>query len=30
VDRERLFRQLFAVGIAGIFYAAAIVWLGVV
>lgn len=30
VDRERLFRQLFAVGIAGIFYAAVIVWLGVV
>jgi Na+/H+ antiporter NhaD/arsenite permease-like protein len=30
VDRERLFRQLFLVGIAGIFYAAAIVWLGIV
>ena len=30
VDRERLFRQLFLVGIAGIFYAAVIVWLGVV
>ncbi len=30
VDRERLFRQLFAVGIAGIFYAAVIVWLGIV
>ncbi len=30
VDRERLFRQLFAVGIAGIFFAAVIVWLGIV
>lgn len=30
VDRERLFRQLFIVGIAGIFYAAAIVYLGIV
>ncbi|MEX2471962.1 MAG: SLC13 family permease [Gemmatimonadota bacterium] len=30
VDRERLFRQLFAVGIAGIFFAAAIVYLGIV
>jgi len=30
VDRERLFRQLFLVGIAGIFYAAVIVWLGIV
>jgi hypothetical protein len=30
VDRERLFRQLFLVGIAGIFFAAVIVWLGIV
>jgi hypothetical protein len=30
VDRERLFRQLFLVGIAGIFYAAVIVWVGIV
>jgi Na+/H+ antiporter NhaD/arsenite permease-like protein len=30
VDRDRLFRQLFLVGIAGIFYAAVIVWLGIV
>jgi di/tricarboxylate transporter len=30
VDRERLFRQLFLVGILGIFYAAVIVYLGVV
>ena len=30
VDRERLFRQLFLVGILGIFYAALIVYLGVV
>jgi len=30
VDRERLFRQLFLVGILGIFYAALIVYLGIV
>jgi Na+/H+ antiporter NhaD/arsenite permease-like protein len=30
VDRDRLFRQLFLVGIAGIFYAAVIVWVGIV
>ena len=30
VDRDRLFRQLFLVGIGGIFYAAVIVWVGIV
>ena len=30
VDRDRLFRQLFLVGISGIVYAAVIVWLGIV
>lgn len=30
VNRERLFRQLFLVGIAGIFFAAVIVYLGIV